>query len=72
MSKFNCKHNWEIGLEYRVGKDSIVVCQKCNLVISFNEAMQFELWKHSIGVSTRLAMYSLLIACLAIFVSLLK
>lgn len=76
MSKFNCKHDWEIVKEYHIGRNgeesSVVHCQKCGVDITINEAMQIELWKHTTGILKRLSIGGFVISIVALIISLFK
>jgi len=73
MSKFKCKHDWEINTDYSAikGEERSSVL-KCKVYMTANEVAKMELWKHTTGIQKWLSIGAILIAFTSLIISFLK
>lgn len=77
MSRFKCRHDWEIERGYAahraVGElSTLVTCTKCGVTMTASEAAQLGLWKHTVGIQKWLSIGAFTIAIASLLVSFLK
>lgn len=76
MSKFKCKHDWEISRDYSetkgVERSSILHCKICKVNLTAQEAMGIELWRNTVGVQKWLSVGAFVIASASFVISFLK